>query len=75
MIKGLQAIPKHITHDKARTLDAQSKTSSHKTINTKAQNKKECQNLYFCSQGYIWDSDHENVDDINRSLEICNHCK
>ena len=75
MTKRLQAIPKYIIHDKVKTLDAQGKTFSHKTINTKAQSNKKCQSLCFCSQKYIWDSDHENIDDINGSLKICSHCK
>ena len=31
--------------------------------------------MCFCSKKYIWDSNHENVTEINESLEICNHCK
>ena len=75
MTKRLQTIPEYITHDKIKTLDVQNKTFSHKIINTKTQNKKKCQNLCFCSHGYIWDSDHEKVDDTNGSLKICNYCK
>ena len=48
---------------------------SYKTINKKIYDQKKCQSLCFCSQKIMWDSDHENVENVNGPLKICDYCK
>ena len=78
--KGLRAIPRHLDIDKRKTLDVQFDTQKflYETFNTKTKGKtkpgKECQSLCLCSQENIWDSEKENVVDMD-SWKICDHCK
>ena len=80
MVKELRAVPRHLNIDKKKTLDVQpnSQKFPHETFNTAAEGKTkpktECQSFCLCSQKDIWDSEKENVIDIN-SWKIYDHCK
>ena len=78
-VEKLRAIPKHLDTDKRKTLDVQPDTHkfSNETINTETKDIKpgmECQNLCLCSQKDIWDSEEENVVNMD-SWKIYDHCK